>query len=305
MNGDLNELHVAPRGNVTNVYAWGCTEIDFYNGKKKKQRRRIHPSREISFVAAGTYELYEYLTMFYDEHHGCLGSFTFHYDGVDLLCHFSKKIEFTQIRERSTIVGFEAEVSLRVDTTTMPFTKMTQDKVEFDFVPRGKIKDTTDWNTNIIDMLAMEREQTWTSPIHTFSLELVGDKKERDRLIDFYTKYGDFTVVSFSNNHVKYQSYLPGSLTIVDHRELGNIIGFECSLDLVSFNGEISSLVLSKSMAFVIGQENRLTIPFHVGQVIGPRENKLDIRAFHQFICPNNKLSVDGHLYIIGEAKGS
>lgn len=279
----MNKLQIVPRGDVTNTYTWENHEVQFYSGKKQKVRRRIHPKREMAFTVMGDKETMNYLQEFYDYHKGYLDSFLFDYDGQELTCNFASKISIKQSREVSNIVGFSADISLIVQTSAVAPT--INDNDTFSFHPRGTITDTTDWNTNVIDMFSKQTEQTWEHPIHTFSIELTGDKADRDKLLAFYLKNGDFNEVRFTNNNTDYFALMPSSLSIVDKRELNTIIGYTCSFDLVSTNSEVSLVDLSDLHSFVIGVGSQLTVSQpHAFTINTPKVALLTVSQPHAFI---------------------
>jgi len=272
---ELRTLDVLPRGDVTNTYEWNSHDVNFYNGRVQKNRKRIHPSRTLSFNVSGSRKTWEYLRDFYNDHHGCLMPFYFVYGGEKLKCRFADKLMISQKREIHNVVGFTAQVTLSVDNQKADYVQPPKIK-QFDIPIRGTIEDDIDWNTNILDMNVKGRTETWTIPVHKFSFTVRGNKKERDKLIQMVNMYGDFVPIEFSANDEIYKCFLPSSVEIVDKREGQRIIGYTSQLTLTSVNELQDILSLYKEWAFLLGEEQLFQvykpIAFLMGKFYGSME---------------------------------
>lgn len=279
----MSKLEITPYGKVTNTYSWQDYEVQFYNGRKQKVRRRIRPKHEMSFKVCGDKDTMMYLERFFEYQKGSLKEFRFDYDGQELLCHFSSKITITQSRELGHIVGFEADISLSVDETNVPFPPSLMTNIPMNFHPYGKLKDTTDWNTNIIDLFKQQQEQTWARPIHTFNVELAGDREGRDKLTKFYLQNGDFNKVYFSDNHKNYLAYMPPVLSIEDVREGNTIIGYTCSFDLIATIDIVDALSVAPH-GFIVGIEQHVSVSNLIGfAVTNNRVNAITCKNLKAF----------------------
>ncbi len=272
---ELKTLKVFPRGEVTYALDWSSFDVTFYNGRVQKNRKKIHPSRTLSFTVSGSRKDWEYLRDFYNEHHGCLMPFLFNYDGNILQCRFAEKITLIQKRELKNIIGFEALVVLTVDNQKSPYNTLPKIK-QFDIPIRGQIEDEIDWNTNILDMLVKGRGETWKIPVHRFTFSLSGTKKERDKLIQMYDMYGDFVPIEFPANDEIYKCFMPPTLEITDIREGQKIVGYRAEMTLTSVNELQDILSLQKEWAFLMGEEQLFQvykpIAFLMGKFYGSLE---------------------------------
>lgn len=273
---ELKTLDVIPRGDVNHTYEWNSNEIQFYNGRVQKNRKKIHPNRNMSFTVSGGRRMWEYLRDFYDEHHGCLMPFFFDYDGKRLQCRFADKIAFSQKRELKDVLGFEATITLSVENTKEPYVTPPNIK-RFDLPIRGTIEDEIDWNTDVLDMNIQGRKETWKIPVHKFSFNLSGSLANRQKLIELYKRYGDFVPLEFSANDSLYKCFMPSTLEITDKREGARIVGYTANMTLTSVNELQDILSLRNSFGFLLGDSQSFDVSSPMGFLLGKMMGSLEM----------------------------
>lgn len=223
----LDEFKFAPKSVKIN-YAWSNREFEFESMEKQHPRTRIKAKKTYSFTVAGT-NIDEFIG-FYNDHHGLLDPFYFTYDGVKELCYFSEAIAPKIYRECGTIVGFECEVSLEVDSQKASY---SANPLETDMLPRphGEITRKYDWGTQIVEMGASQRRMKSPKARETITAKFSGAKSDRDKIIDLFNTHCKMPVILPMGNK-QYRVMFPDSLTITDKREIKNIVGFETELEL-------------------------------------------------------------------------
>lgn len=299
---ELDTFNVRPRGDVTHSFAWNSTEVKYWNGRVQHNRKRVKPLHTMSFTVSGLSEDLEYVSNFYDAHHGCLDPFYFVYDGKKETCYFSEKVTVRQNRELNKIIGYEMSVSLRIDHSTYDAQDIPE-KPRFNFPILGKIEDSSDWNTNLLDMLVVGREKTYDIPVHEFSFNLSGLKEERDKLISSYVSLGDFTKFRFDNKGMIYYVYYPSELQIVDKRELQNIIGYTCRMTLTSTNSLVDYLGLKGARVFLVGKGSSLKLSQYTTMFVGTLLDKFKAWNFKvQFVGHRKDMGKlrDTHCFYVG-----
>lgn len=229
----METLNLVPRGEVSVTYTWGSTSVDYQTGSVQKHRNRIKAKKNFTFTVSGTKEKMDYLLSTYDKYKGLYDRFIFEYDDVKDICTFSEKIQVIEKRELKKIVGFECEIKIAADTQSSSY-EYDDDNI-FPFTPRGEVSEEVEWNTNVLDMGAPARMTTFTIPRRKFVFKVSGLKKDRQKLINLYNVYGDFTPIIFKYRGQEFECYFSESLTIVDKREIDKIVGFEAEIELTTF----------------------------------------------------------------------
>lgn len=225
----LDEFKFTPKGKVKVSYAWGNKETEFSTGKKQYRRWRIHAKKSYSFAVSGTTKTLESLMNFYNRQKGSLNPFYFTYDGVRELCHFTEALSPKLIRECGKVVGFTCSVGLTVDKQVTKYPVPS----ESDELPRPhkEITHKQDWLVKTIDMGATQYRSMRNTPKESLSVKFSGTKRDRDTIITLFNshcktpvtlKYGDKTA----------KVMFPDSIEITDYREIKNIIGYSCEMDL-------------------------------------------------------------------------
>ncbi len=219
---------ITPMGNVRITYSWNNKEIQFESLRYQYLRRRVKPRKTYSFTVAGL-DLKK-LVQFYNDCHGLKDSFQFTYDGVTEECHFAQAINPTVKREGGIIKAYECAVSLEVVTQKTKYGTPSEN----DVLPNvyGGTSKSYDWHTKVVSMGQSKRYRAMgNKPVEKISGTWCGLKPERDRLIALFNSHCKIPLkLKFNGEVVKVR--FPDSLNIIDHRELKDIIGYECQMEL-------------------------------------------------------------------------
>ncbi len=219
---------ITPLGNVKINYTWNSKDIQFESNKYQYLRRRVKPRKVYDFTVAGL-DLKK-LVNFYNDCHGLKDSFLFTYDGVTEECHFAQAISPTVKREGGKIIAYECPVTIEVVTQKTKYGTPSENDVlpnVYDGTSRSY-----DWNTKVITLGQSKRYRTMgDKPVEKISGTWCGLKEERDRLIALFNSHCKVPL-KFNFNGEKLTVRFPDSLEITDHRELKNIVGYECQMDL-------------------------------------------------------------------------
>ena len=90
---------------------------------------------------------------------------------------------------------------------------------------------SSDWNTKVYTTSSTQRRLENESPTRKLSVKFSGGKKERDKVISLYESH-EMTPCLFPYDGKMVKVRLPESITITDYREIKNIIGYSCEMDL-------------------------------------------------------------------------
>ena len=224
---------ITPMGNVKISYSWNSKEIQFESNKYQYLRRRVRPKKTYSFTVAGL-DLKKLVTL-YNDCHGLAGSFSFTYDGVTEECHFAQAINPTVKREGGKIIAYECEVSLEVVTQKKKYGVPS----ESDVLPTvySDTSQSFDWKTKTVNMGQATKYRTMgKEPVRKISGLWCGLKDERDRLIDLFNSHCKMPL-KFNFNGEVLNVRFPDRLDIIDHRELKDIVGYECQMELEVVSG--------------------------------------------------------------------
>ena len=220
-----------PRGQVKINLSWSPKRTDFMSGKTQIQRRRINAKKSYSFTVCGGRKDYDWLIKFYNEHYGQLKSFSFTYDGITETVYFGSALQVKVKREVGVIVGFTAEVSLDIDKRGIVAKAVP---LESDELPRATANVTysSDWNTKVYTQgSSTKRRKEYEKPREKLSVKFVGGKRERDRVIGLYESH-EMTPCLFPYDGKMVKVRLPEAITVTDYREIKQIVGYSCEMDL-------------------------------------------------------------------------
>ena len=225
----LDKFKLSPKGNVQISLSWGSKKIDFQSGKYQILRKRIYAKKSYQFTVSGLTKDLEWLTSFYNSHYGQLKPFLFEYDGNVETVYFGGSLQLEVKREVGKIVGFSASITLDLDHRTATTSKA----LESDVLPRasGNISKTIDWNTKIYTSSSTTRRKERNTPETKLSANFKGSKKERDKIIALYESHEMIPLLFYYNNE-KIKVRFPDSITLTDYREIKNIVGYSCDMDL-------------------------------------------------------------------------
>lgn len=215
--------------------SWATKQIDFLSGKYQMLRRRIHAKKSYQFTVSGGRADYDWLLSFYNEHFGQQKPFTFQYDGNAETVYFGSTLQVKVKREVGVIVGFTAEIALEVDKRSglkLPTPKTT------DELPKAtaEVTHSIDWDIKKIEMAqSVRRRKNYKKAKQKLSVKFKGLKKERDKIIQIYESHEMLPCLfPFDGKKIKVQ--LPTTLTITDYREIKQIVGYSCDMDLTVVN---------------------------------------------------------------------
>ncbi len=228
---DLQTFRLTPKGQVKISLAWAPKRTDFMSGKSQFQRRRINAKKAYSFTVCGGRKDYDYLMEFYNSHFGQLKPFYFSYDGKTEEVYFGSNLSIKVKREVGKIVGFSADISLDIDKRGK-ISKITPS--ENDMLPKATpaVTYSSDWNTKVYSASpAVNRRKEYDKPREKLSVKFKGLKKERDRIIALYESHADMPC-KFKYDGKEIKVRLPESITITDYREIKNIVGYSCDMEL-------------------------------------------------------------------------
>ena len=226
---DLDNFEFPACGDVKVGFTWSPVITEFEFGNKQYNRTRIHAKKTYQFKVSGSKDLLYRLVDFYNNHHGKADPFLVTYDGVTEQCFFADALVFKFHRENKTIIGGEVEVGLEVDkqVTSYP-TPNTSDMLP---LSSGDVEYTLDWKTDIYTSSTTQRRVKNQFPSEKISVTMSGKKSVRDELLSLYNSH-EMTPLKMKVDDVIYDVRFPTSLTITDKRENGNIIGFECKMEV-------------------------------------------------------------------------
>lgn len=227
---DLQVFKLNPKGKVKMSLAWNPKQSDFMSGRTQHQRRRINAKKSYAFTVCGGRKDYDWLMEFYNAHYGQLKPFLFNYDGKQEEVYFGSALSVKIKREVGSIVGFSADVTLDLDKRGK-VSKISPS--ESDELPKARpdVTRSVDWRTKIYGANATNRRKEYSEPVEKLSVKFQGTKKERDRLIALYESHEMLPCLfPFDGKLVKVR--LPDSITITDYREIKNIVGYSCDMDL-------------------------------------------------------------------------
>ena len=285
---ELDTFDFKPYGDVKITYSWDSEQVNFLNGHLQIHRRRVRAVKTYELTIAGTAETLLKLQRFYDKQNGCLGTFYFTYDGIKEVCRFTSKLDTTHKIEVHKTVFFTAKVGLRVVQQAKVYRGETLTPT-FDFPYTNEIKETVDWNTKMVTMGAESAMKTYSVPIHTFSFKISGLKEERDRFIDFYNVFGDFSLLKFVYSGQPYKVTMPKSITITDKREGGTIIGYQATIDLVSVNPIKDYQIIRNLFGFVVASPNKFELQERYIFAVGQKKQRLTLEKPHTFVVAYEK----------------
>ena len=223
----------APVGNVRVSYAWGNKEVEFENGNKQYVRKRIHAKKTYEFTIGGMADYkknFKVLVDIYNAHQGEREKLNFEYDGKNQVLRFGSSIVPKCYRENGSVVTFTCNITLEVDRQGEDFGTPSIDDVLP--VPFGQTDETYDWHAGKVELGAMtDYYERRTKPMRKINAKFGGMKDTRDRIVKLYNSHCR-TPLTYKNNGETLHVLLPDKLSITDHREAGNIVGFECSMEL-------------------------------------------------------------------------
>ena len=226
----LDTLNIKPREMHISL-DWGGHKHTFFNGATQILRSRIRPKKIYELKTGGSKATLDYLLGFYNSHKGSYKPFIFNYDGVDEVCVFNEKLQIEECREVGNIVGFQGTIMLEaLYDNTIPSGGSESDYMPLK--PVGNVTECVDWDTNVLDMGANGRQQTYDSPIRTYSVKFSGNRRDRDKFLNFYRSHGNFMSFLFPYNGKDVEVVFPQTIEVDDKIEIPNIVGFECELDL-------------------------------------------------------------------------
>ena len=223
----------APVGDVKISYNWGSKETEFDDGSKQYVRKRIHAKKTYSFNIGGMadYSLnFKRFLDFYNAHRGIENKFLFRYDGNAEEVRFGSAIVPKCYRENGRIVTFTCQITLEVDQSKNDYgTPKLEDTLP---VPLGETEETYDWKTGKVELGANTGYfQKRAKPARKIAAKFAGLRDHRDKIICMFNAHCR-TPLTYKNNGETLHVSLPDKLEITDHLEAGNVVGFECSLDL-------------------------------------------------------------------------
>lgn len=285
---ELDTFDFIPHGDVKITYSWDSEQINFLNGYLQIHRKRIRAIKTYELTIAGTVDTLQKLHDFYDKQNGCLETFYFTYDGVKEVCRFTSKLDITQKLELHKTVFFTTKVVLRVIQQAKVYRGENLSPV-FDFPFTNEVKETTDWNTKMVVMGAENAMKTYSIPIHTFSFNLSGLKNERDKLIEFYNVFGDFTLLKFGYSGQFHRVTMPKSITITDKRESGVVVGYKATMDLTSVNSLKDYQILRNLASFAIAYPSKFEMKNPHIFLIGEGKQRVILHNPHVFIMSYTK----------------
>ena len=224
----MDRFPFVPRGKVTVTYDWQSKSKEFEDKTIQYIRRRIHAAKSYSFTIQG--KNYQRLVDFYNNHRGQLDPFYFVYDDAVEVCRFSNSLNPTLHRENGKTLGFSCDIGLTVEKITKKFPK----PLETDLLPplRNAVSQSYDWETGVVTYGAKsDYRLTRTKPKVTISGKWSGGKRDRDKIIKIFNSH------SRKPASIKYEGktlkvIMPDKLAVNDFREVGDIVGFECDVDL-------------------------------------------------------------------------
>lgn len=171
------------------------------------------------------------LLNFYDSHHGTFDTFLFSYDGGSERVRFSNSLSVKGYRENDTIVAYSSEVSLTVVRNQKTY-KSNNDVLFSPSEAKNRTSSTHEWLVGKVELgQTSDFYLKSPTPTRTISGTWSGNKKSRDKLLGLFYSYSR-NPISFSYAGEKLKVRLPDSLEITDYREIKNIVGFECNMDL-------------------------------------------------------------------------
>jgi phage-related protein len=285
---ELDTFEFKPHGDVKITYSWDSEQVNFLNGHLQIHRRRVRAVKTYELTIAGTAETLLELQRFYDKQNGCLGTFYFTYDGIKEVCRFTSKLDTTHKIEVHKTVFFTAKVGLRVIQQAKVYRGENLTPT-FNFPYTNEIKETVDWNTKMVTMGAESAMKTYSVPIHTFSFKISGLKEERDKFIDFYNFFGDFTLIKFAYSGQPYKVTMPKSITITDKREGGTIIGYQATIDLTSVNSVKDYQIIRNLFGFVVATPNKFELQERYIFAVGERKQRITVKNPHTFVIAYKK----------------
>lgn len=222
------DFDITPMGNVKITYTWDNKSIQFESNKKQYLRRRIRPLKMYSFTVSGL-DLKKLVT-FYNSCKGQRESFRFTYDGVTEYCHFGQAINPTVKRENGIIKAYSCDVILEVESQKTKYPTPSENDVLPDVY--SDTQRSYDWNTKVISLGQSKRyRRMGTKPMEKISGKWCGLKDERDKLISLFNSHCKVPL-KFNFDGKTLNVRLPEKLEITDHRELKQIVGYECQMEL-------------------------------------------------------------------------
>lgn len=227
---DKDVFRLNPKGDVEINLSWGPERIDFLSGKCQLLRRRIYAKKSYSFVVCGGRKDYDWLIKFYNDHRGQFDGFYFDYDGKREVVFFGNSLKVKVKRENGIIVGFKATIELELDHRSNVNIRPAG---ESDELPKATadVSYSFDWNTKVYTTSSTERRLENETPTRKLSVKFKGGKRERDRVISLYESH-EMTPCLFPYDGKMVKVRLPETITITDYREIKQIIGYSCEMDL-------------------------------------------------------------------------
>lgn len=221
-------FNFTPYGDVNITYEWNSKAISFEDYTKQFYRRRVSAKKTYAFTVSGL-DLAA-LVKFYNEHKGLQEPFYFIYDGVMEVCYFGQAINPRCKRENGVIKAYSCEVVLDVDRQVTKYP--TAQETDVLPSPYGETDQVFDWHTQMVTVgQRTERMARQTKPTRTITGKWSGLKAERDKLIRLFNSHCRVPL-TLRYNGEDLKVVFPDKLEIKDKRELRNIIGYECQLEL-------------------------------------------------------------------------
>ncbi|SFB10927.1 hypothetical protein [Selenomonas ruminantium] len=224
----MEVFNFTPYGDVSITYQWDSKAMSFEDYTKQYYRRRVHAKKTYAFTIGGL-QLAE-LVKFYNRHKGLQEPFYFAYDGVMEVCYFSQAINPRCKRENGVIKAYSCEVVLEVDRQVTSYPTAQETDVLPN--PHGETDQVFDWHTQLVTAgQRTERMARQTKPTRTITGKWSGLKSERDTLIRLFNSHCRVPL-TFRYNGEDLKVVFPDKIEIKDKRELRNIIGYECQMEL-------------------------------------------------------------------------
>ena len=224
----MDTFDFTPYGNVNITYEWSTQAVTFEDGTKQCFRQRVHAKKTYNFTISGM-DLPR-LVKFYNKQKGMEKPFYFTYDGVTEVCYFAAAINPKCKRENGIVMGFSCEVGLEVEKQESVYPLPSTS----DMLPRpwGDTDEQYNWNTKVVSIgQVTKRGNKQGTPTRTISGKWCGLKEDRDKLIALFNSHCRMPL-KLPYNGGAWSVVFPDKIIVTDHRELKNIVGFECQMEL-------------------------------------------------------------------------